>query len=91
MKYLTGECNYGGRVTDDRDRRVLKALLEDFYNPSIHLDNFKACNLDKYIFPSGNLHHTKYLDHISRLPLEEPPSLFGFHPNANITKELSET
>jgi hypothetical protein len=25
------------------------------------------------------------------MPLEDPPSLFGFHPNANITKELKET
>lgn len=25
------------------------------------------------------------------MPLEDPPALFGFHPNANITKNLKET
>lgn len=91
LKYLTGECNYGGRVTDDRDRRVLKALLEDFYTPELLAEDSYPFGLKEYEIPHGNIHYNKYLDYIQRLPLEEPPQLFGFHPNANITKELQET
>ncbi len=35
ISYLTGECNYGGRVTDERDRRSLMTILTDFYNLNV--------------------------------------------------------
>lgn len=47
ISYLTGECNYGGRVTDDKDRRCLLTILSDFYNSHVVDD-------PKYKFsPSG--------------------------------------
>ena len=76
MHYLIGECNYGGRVTDERDRRVLLALLTDFINS----ETIKG-KLDVFPFPpAGN--HENYLSFIDKLSSIGGVDIFGFHANA---------
>ncbi|XP_075991785.1 dynein heavy chain at 36C [Anticarsia gemmatalis] len=90
LRYLTGECNYGGRVTDDWDRRCLNTILFKFYNP-------RAITEDKYpLDPTGIYHiptlkeHGDFINFARKLPIATPPAVFGFHPNADITKHFRE-
>jgi dynein heavy chain len=38
LRYMTAECYYGGRVTDDKDRILIVTLLEDYYNTEVLRD-----------------------------------------------------
>uniref|UniRef100_A0A8C9MKD6 Dynein axonemal heavy chain 12 n=1 Tax=Serinus canaria TaxID=9135 RepID=A0A8C9MKD6_SERCA len=91
VSYLTGECNYGGRVTDDWDRRLLLTMLDDFYNPDI-IEN------PRYTFsPSGNYYappkgtYEEYIEFIKNLPFTQHPEVFGLHENVDIAKDLQQT
>ena len=66
LNYLTGDCNYGGRVTDDRDRIALAAILKDFYTEKTYTTNnyyFAGEKFAKYkIFQAENI--KDYLQYI---------------------------
>jgi dynein heavy chain len=41
LNYLGAEINYGGRVTDDKDVRLIKAILKRYINEGIVTDGYK--------------------------------------------------
>ena len=49
LKYTAGHINYGGRVTDDWDRRCIMNILNDFYRPEVLSDN--------HIFSESGIYH----------------------------------
>ncbi|KAJ3297193.1 Dynein heavy chain 3, axonemal [Borealophlyctis nickersoniae] len=88
--YLAGECNYGGRVTDDRDRRTLMSILSLYYTPEILDDSYRLSPSGIYVAPPKGSFDS-YLHHIKSFPLTPHPEVFGMHENADIAKDLAET
>lgn len=56
LNYMVAEANYGGRVTDPMDRRLIKIILQDFYDQRILDDEYKFSPSGIYFAPKfGNL------------------------------------
>jgi len=84
LVFLGAEVNYGGRVTDDKDVRLIGNILLRFVNPKILEDDYplSASGLYKSI-PAGSVED--YIEYIKSLPLNPSAEAFGLHENAEIT------
>jgi dynein heavy chain len=88
--YVTGIINYGGRVTDDQDRRCLITTLEKYYCPDNLNDDYFYSDSELYKAPTyGDAQ--SYRDYIQGLPEEDAPEVFGLHDNANIAYQKAES
>eukprot|EP01065_Artemidia_motanka_P041378 TRINITY_DN5358_c0_g3_i1.p1 TRINITY_DN5358_c0_g3~~TRINITY_DN5358_c0_g3_i1.p1 ORF type:complete len:4876 (+),score=1837.91 TRINITY_DN5358_c0_g3_i1:119-14629(+) len=96
LRYLVGEAMYGGRVTDDWDRRIVSTYLQEYLGDFL-FDTFQPFHFFKnvpsgidYCLPLGSTDLTEpapreeYVKQILTMRNDNSPEVFGLHANAEI-------
>jgi len=98
MQYIVSEVQYGGKITDDLDRRLFSTYAEAWLTPSTLAPNFNfnpvnmVGNMPKdftYSIPDG-MEIDIYRQYLSTFPEVDSPEIFGLHPNADMTYRMKE-
>ncbi|KAL1457443.1 hypothetical protein WDU94_007675 [Cyamophila willieti] len=91
VRYMIAEVQYGGRVTDDYDKRLLNAFASTWFSAVVYEDHsfyfYPGYPLMRY---QGN-NTEEYLFAIDKLPQTDPPLVYCLHPNADITYQTTRT
>ncbi|KAG2454516.1 hypothetical protein HYH02_000363 [Chlamydomonas schloesseri] len=105
LRYAIGECNYGGRVTDDKDRLLLATMLRRIVAPEVAEQAGAALLADEEggsdsggdegagvaIREPADTTLEGYMAYVETLPTAAMPDVFGLHLNADISKDLATT
>lgn len=85
LQYLIGEANYGGKVTDEWDRRLLNVYVKSFFcEEAVESSNYSLSDCKEYFVPkSSDL--KSYKDYAKSLNPDDDPAAFGQHPNAEMS------
>mmetsp|Transcript_21801 Transcript_21801/g.65302 ORF Transcript_21801/g.65302 Transcript_21801/m.65302 type:complete len:674 (-) Transcript_21801:273-2294(-) len=95
MRYLIAEANYGGRVTEALDRRLVNVYINEFFTP-LAVDPQTNFNLapqmadSPYTIPNdADLPSCR--DAIRKFPQSDVATAFGQHANADISSQIEES
>ncbi|KAG7229074.1 hypothetical protein INR49_013193 [Caranx melampygus] len=86
VRYMLAEVQYGGRVTDDYDKRLLKCFARVWFSKKMFDPSF--CFYTDYKIPVCKT-VVEYMEYIESLPAVDSPQALGLHPNADITYQTN--
>lgn len=86
VRFMIGEVQYGGRVTDDYDKRLLNTYAKQWFGENMFAEKFEFAK--GYKIPKCKT-LADFRAAIESLPLNDSPEAFGLHSNADITYQTN--
>ncbi|XP_055685262.1 dynein axonemal heavy chain 8-like [Lutzomyia longipalpis] len=85
IRYMLSEVHYGGRVTDDMDKRLLTEFTEMWFNSALAGDDFEF----REGFPMVRLKTKElYVKYFNAMDVDEGPEMCGLHQNVEINHNV---
>lgn len=97
VRYMVGEVQYGGKITDGFDRRLFQAYMNlwftaDALNEKFVLNKHADCEESTFSYLAFESQDaSNYVEFVKRFPGTEMPSVFGLHKNADLTYRFKES
>lgn len=79
LQYMIGEITYGGRVTDDWDRRCMQSILHRCLVPEVLEDDYAFSESGTYRPPAADIDLDTMKRGVEVLPITDNPEVFGLH------------
>ena len=92
LNYVVSQLHYGGKISHHQDNRIAQEILATYLHEltitktpfNLSGESSPTGDLEKYMMPTfGSLEH--YMAHVSRLPSQDHPGIFGLHESAQLS------
>lgn len=98
FQYMVCEAQYGGKITDNLDRRMFKTYTQVWLNSNTCSEGFSFNPKvpifkmpDNFVYKVENHESiSNYHAYIKSFPEIDSPEIFGLHPNADLTFRVKE-